>query len=826
MQVRWTSSPWYKKPKNFTLPQALDWLKPFAGIHEPEKPQTSPMSQTQRIKLLTELFQSFERSFLSSPTGRKYLESRSIAHQNLEVGFNPGTFHHSVNLPKGQEAQLRKHYQQLGLITPSKTGNGYQVFGKGCTVFPLRNAKGKIVSFYYRETNTNKTTQHYYLTNRQGLYPHYPDPSTPKLILTESILDAISLAQVRAIHTNYEILACYGTEGIREQLIALNALEELGEVVLFFDGDQPGRKGAQEVAQSIAKVKPEVNIQIVNTPQDEDINSLIQAGKATQLLSLIENASTFFLSPENKAQANSAFAGEKKKKPQASNDTAPQADTLTLDTSHPQNLTYQGKGAIYTIKGGLGKQLDSLRVSLVIEHKTTKRKSRVKVDLYEDKQVEKVAKEAAEKLKLDRAILLTDLEILTDLVETHREAEQAALESKKEEHIISPEEKKRCIGFLKRKSLIQDLSDLIGKAGIVGEAKNRVFLFCIAASHNMPEPLHALVQGSSGSGKTHLVRQICELMPPERVKRFTRVSSKSFYNYGEYELQFFLIVLEDYDGMNEESEFAWRELQSNGELISSVSAKDEQNGTIQSKEKRVRGPIATLAATTRGEVYEDNMSRVFVIAIDESEAQTDRIIAWQNAKAAGKYDSVKQREIREFLRNCVRLLAPLEVLNPYAESIFLPPDTSQRRRLNELLQAFVKQVTLIHQYQRSRNELGALVSEKADVVTAIDLMFESIVLKVDELDGSLRAFYEKLKAYIEKKDKDYSFTQREIRQAFKLSKTGCQNHINRLVELEYITKKHVGQRNTFHYTISYWDDMAALRARIKKYLYDQLDQLD
>jgi uridine kinase len=82
----------------------------------------------------------------------------------------------------------------------------------------------------------------------------------------------------------------------------------------------------------------------------------------------------------------------------------------------------------------------------------------------------------------------------------------------------------------------------------------------------MKKTLHVVVQGSSGSGKTHLIKKIADLMPQERVKRFTRISEKSFYNYGEYDLVNRLIVLEDYDGMKEEAEFALRELQSNEKL--------------------------------------------------------------------------------------------------------------------------------------------------------------------------------------------------------------------------------------------------------------------
>jgi hypothetical protein len=64
-------------------------------------------------------------------------------------------------------------------------------------------------------------------------------------------------------------------------------------------------------------------------------------------------------------------------------------------------------------------------------------------------------------------------------------------------------------------------------------------------------------------------------------------------------------------------------------------------------------------------------------------------------------------------------------------------------------------------------------------------MFESILLKVDELDGSLRLFYENLKDYVEATGKDhhetYSFSQREIRQALNISKTQLHRYLRALM---------------------------------------------
>src|SRR5690606_18282073 len=73
------------------------------------------------------------------------------------------------------------------------------------------------------------------------------------------------------------------------------------------------------------------------------------------------------------------------------------------------------------------------------------------------------------------------------------------------------------IDFLKRKHLLKNLNTEIGKAGIVGEENSRMLLFLIIISYLNKNPLHALVQGSSGSGKTHIISRIADLMPQEDV---------------------------------------------------------------------------------------------------------------------------------------------------------------------------------------------------------------------------------------------------------------------------------------------------------------------
>jgi energy-coupling factor transporter ATP-binding protein EcfA2 len=370
---------------------------------------------------------------------------------------------------------------------------------------------------------------------------------------------------------------------------------------------------------------------------------------------------------------------------------------------------------------------------------------------------------------------------------------------------------------------------LIGLSGVVGENNNRLFLFIIATSYKMPDTLHALIQGTTGSGKTHLLGRISGLIPQEDVKRFTRVTDSSFYNYGAYDLQNKLICLEDLDGMKEEAQLAFRELQSREMLSTSTTGQDEK-GNLRSYEKVVYGPIASLACTTRGEVYEDNMSRCFVIAVDETAEQTRRVIAYQNKKASGQIDARKEQETALFLQSCIRLLQPYPVVNPYADKVHLPREAHKIRRLNELYQSFVRQVTLVHQLRRKKDGQGRLITEKQDLLVAAEIMFDSILLKIDELDGSLRLFYERLKDYVKAMGgehyRTYSFGQREVRHALGVSKSQVQRYIYDLLGLEYILLSGGHINKGYRYRVVYWDDITRMKSRLRRHLEGQLAQLE
>jgi DNA primase/energy-coupling factor transporter ATP-binding protein EcfA2 len=729
------------------------------------------------------LFKVFQANYKKSEYAQRYLQNRKINAEAAQAGFNATGW-----------AQMKQ-----------------------CVIFPLKDKDDKVVSFYGRSIYNKNEAKHFYSKDRKGLYPRWPIHSTKTLILTEAVLDAASIYQIHDLTSHLvTVLACYGTNGFtQDHEQAIKELKYLEEVILFFDGDDAGREGVKRVSDKLRELKPEIKLSQVETPEGEDVNSLLQSHEPGIIKHLIENRK-----PIITQELKEIFSSTETPKPA-------QPLVSSLDTSNPHKLIYKTVTANYYIKGGLRNETDSMRISLDIEHPQSQRKSRSKLDLYEDKQVEKIAREAGEKLQLRADLIQLDLEILTDQLEAYREKLHATKADTSETPITVPAHMEpKCKDFLQKPKLITRLNDLIGKAGVTGEDQSRIFLTIIALTYKMHEPLHALIQGSSGSGKTHLLAKISSFIPQEDRKHFTRVTEGSLYNYGMYDLKNKLICLEDLDGMKEEAQLAFRELQSRGMISSATSVKNEQ-GNINAQEKIVYGPIASMSCTTKGEIYEDNLSRCFIIAIDESLEQSRKVIQYQNQKAAGQIDQEKEKQYTQFIQYLVRMLTPAEVINPYADKVHLPEEAHKIRRLNSLYQSFVKAITLVHQYQRRKDQYGRLISEKEDLQVAAEIMFESILLKVDELDGSLRQFYEQLKEYIKGKGNDhYEFSQREIRQTLHISKTQLQRYLNDLVQLEYIKQTGGYANRGFNYKVMYWDNIAALRAKVKRHLQGQLDQLE
>ena len=77
--------------------------------------------------------------------------------------------------------------------------------------------------------------RHFFLRDRQGLYPGYPNKSSRKLIITESVIDAATLLEQDEIKSKFSVLALYGTNGwTKRAYSSCEPIKGLGGSCIFF----------------------------------------------------------------------------------------------------------------------------------------------------------------------------------------------------------------------------------------------------------------------------------------------------------------------------------------------------------------------------------------------------------------------------------------------------------------------------------------------------------------------------------------------------------------------------------------------------------------
>jgi DNA primase len=365
--------------ENLTKREAI--LKAQSMITGETETHKQPTAELTRIAVLTKMFTYFKNAIHNSKPAQKYLQGRCLDNQKTEVGYNSGQFHHGTRKDEALINSCLKYGLLLDLGTKSRTGNpAYKPFGKWGLVFALKNCHGQTVSLYFRSTLDNKKQRHFYLRDRQGLYPNYPKSTTRRLILTESIIDAATLLEQEKIKAHYEVLALFGTNGLTEEHTeAVSQLKELEEIIFFLNGDQAGIKAVEKYAPMLKADYPSVTISNVQVPENEDVNSLLQGHSGDILHHLVNTRKEydFLFSSGEPPQADIFLSSE-----ETSNEkkiiTEAEPKTITvsgdspqtgLDTNNPYNLKYQGNEANYQIKGFNINQLDSLKITLQIQIK-------------------------------------------------------------------------------------------------------------------------------------------------------------------------------------------------------------------------------------------------------------------------------------------------------------------------------------------------------------------------------------------------------------------------------------------------------------------------
>jgi len=496
-----------------------------------------------------------------------------------------------------------------------------------------------------------------------------------------------------------------------------------------------------------------------------------------------------------------------------------------LNPTNPDHITYEHPPMDIAVLGGIRLEgLDRMRVTLKIkvEHLSI----RHNLDLYNDNQTEKLIRKIAERLEIGTSVAAAALTDLTDELEKYRlqEIEKQSIGHDKRK-MLTPDEIKEAQEYLKAPNLMERTMEDIGRSGVIGEHDNLMYL--IFTSRKRENPLHIISLGSSGIGKTHLQERVSALIPEEDRLEITTLSGNAFYYFGQQELRNKLILIEDMDGADEVL-YPLREIKSKRRVTKTVVIKNTK-GETRTVTLKVEGPVCVSGCTTKERLYEDNANRSFLIYIDESQEQDEKIMNYQRKLSAGKVDLSQQWGLIESFQNMQRVLLPVTIRNPYAEHLQIPNEVFKPRRSNAHYLAFIEAVTFYHQYQREKKadqDTGEEFIETSleDIEEANKLMKEVLIRKSDDLTGACRDYFERLKDWLKKEDKN-TFTNKEVRQEFRLNASNQKRYMVELQTGYYIRKSKGNQAQGFRYEIISMEEYEQLKQGITGILDEILNKL-
>jgi DNA primase len=293
---------WLMETEGLSFPESVERLAAEAGV---ELPKWSPEDEAREEKKkslydVVEAACAFFEQQLREANGRaarEYLNSRGLggdAVKQFRLGYSPSGNNALIEHLKTKNITMDDMIA-AGLARPSDENRGARDFFFNRVMFPISDARGRIIAFGARALeadakpkyiNTGETSL---FSKGQLLYNFATArPAAIKaqtVVVAEGYMDVIAL--VRA-GFDYAV-APLGTALTEDQLMLL--WRTAPEPALAFDGDEAGLRAAHRAARlSLPLLRPGYSLRFVFLPTGEDPDSLIAKQGAVAMRKLLDEA--------------------------------------------------------------------------------------------------------------------------------------------------------------------------------------------------------------------------------------------------------------------------------------------------------------------------------------------------------------------------------------------------------------------------------------------------------------------------------------------------------------------------------------------------------
>jgi DNA primase catalytic core len=727
---------------------------------DPPKPLSAKLR-----KLLGRVIEFYHTAFGEDPRAAQYLESRGITDKSLysahKIGFANGTLSNVLPMKGDVTAQLK----DLGVLTDK----GRELF-YGCVTFPLLDAGGNPAGIYGRridEAAHPGSARHLYLTGeRLGLFNRQAARSHKDIILTESVIDSLTLL-CAGIHNT---IPCYGINGFTDDHVQWLKRCEVETVHVCFDGDESGRKAADKTAATLEGQG--FKIHRIDLAEGQDINDffLLTADPVLSFKKLVGLA-------EPRRQARKA------------------ADRYTT-TDYGFTATIGGRQ--YEARG-ITRRQNKLKATVkgIAVDCGKQRIHPDTVDFYSARSRAFLVKGLCDLFGQDENTIADDLQQLMQHAEKWQ-PKQAAGSDKAQ---MSAQDKQAALAMLKNPALFEEILADFETIGYTGEDMGKLLCYIAAISRKMDEPLSVMIQSRSAAGKSFLQDTVLSMIPEDDVIKYTRLTDQALFYKASDSLKHKILAIEELDGMNG-AIYSIRSIQSSKKITIAYTGKDPVTGELKTSENSVEGPLMIFITTTAPEIEGETASRFVFVSVDESTEMTEKILAKQRQRHTmeGMLSRLKSDAVIKKHRNANRLLAPVKVVNPYAELLTFTSKSLRARRDHTKYLNLILAVSYLYQYQRKHHSIeheGKTIAyinvTLADIERANTIANEVLGRSLDELPPPSRTLLQLIRKMVldackakKIKPPQYHFTRRDIRHFSGWSDFQVKTHIKQLEDLEYI----------------------------------------
>ena len=808
--------------------------------------------------LLNQTVDYYHERLLVVPEALTYLQARGLNHPELMGHFKLGVADRTLGLRLPDKrrvagADIRARLTRIGLYRES----GHEHFN-GSLIVPILDDQGDVVEVYGRKLLDNLragTPKHLYLPSREnsqdprgrGVFNLVALKASKEIILCEALIDALSFwcAGYR------NVTSAYGIEGFTEEHVAAFKRYGTERVLIAYDRDEAGERGAAKVAERL--IAEGIECLRIQFPKGMDANeyALKVQPAAKSLGLLIRNALWLGVGKTGPA-AKEERPLEKTALPSLAAKTEVEAVSLpsnmmlsdgvvsdalpaspipsTVADEVPCEIKAGEQGSEITLSlgdrryrvRGLAKNLsfELLKVNVLAARGEAFYVDTL--DLYSAKQRQSYITHAALELQVREEILKGDLGRVLMRLEALQEAAVAkTLSPAPVGPLMREAEREAALALLTSPHLMDRILADFETCGLVGENTNKLVGYLAAVSRKLDKPLGVVIQSSSAAGKTSLMDAVLAFVPEEARTKYSAMTGQSLFYMGETNLRHKVLAIVEEEGASRAS-YALKLLQSEGELTMASTGKDPQSGNLITQQYRVEGPVALLLTTTARDLDEELMNRCLVLAVDEGREQTRSIHRLQRERRTleGLLAKKGREEKIALHQNAQRLLRPLDVLNPYAQHLSFPDQTTRLRRDHEKYLTLIDTIAFVHQHQREvkvhrrpgqgEQIIEYIEVELGDIELANAIAHEVLGRSLDELAPQTRRLLSLMDQHVAAESErqglrrgDYRFSRRVLREALRWGDTQLRVHLERLVALEYVLSHREGAGGKYVYELVY-----------------------